>query len=216
MFWVRIQIFLSLYLELGSVARIFPSHDFGLWGSDVRMMISCQMWQANSGPAGVSAPSWQNNGLAHHPEVQSQLHLQAVSELGMKMSNQEVWGFLIGSWREMIFSWRLRKWNISTQYGEVFLILIEKHKQISLSISTPTLKDNALFLLLSFFSFFIPLSKNPLYPLGLKQMVWFGKWSARLLARPDWVTPACQGFPHKTLATFCPPLSWIRQSRQGL
>ena len=49
------------------VEQLFSSHDFGLWGSVVRMMMSCQMWQANSGPAGMRAPSWQNNSVACHP-----------------------------------------------------------------------------------------------------------------------------------------------------
>lgn len=49
------------------MGRLISSHDFGLWGSVVRMMMSCQMWQANSRPAGMSAPSRQNNSHTRHP-----------------------------------------------------------------------------------------------------------------------------------------------------
>lgn len=63
----RLQIFLSLHLERGAEQR-FPSHDFGLWGSVVRTMISCQLRRANGGPAGWSAPSRQDNGPARHPK----------------------------------------------------------------------------------------------------------------------------------------------------
>lgn len=97
--------------------------------------------------------------------------------------------------------------NFSDKW-KAMLIPLEKGKQINLSVSAqlsqkinPTLPDweRALFFSGSPFP---SLSEGPLYPLHLEQMVWCGDWSAALLARPDRVTPVCQGFPHKTLAAY--------------